>query len=70
MDLVQEYQFVRGTLNSGGKSLTVTDGRLNGNSISFTINNEKYSGIVGEKLMRGTVTNASTGSMIDWIATR
>jgi hypothetical protein len=70
LDLVQEYQFVRGTLNSGGKSLTVTDGRLNGNSISFTINNEKYSGIVGEKLMRGTVTNASTGSMIDWIATR
>jgi precorrin-6B methylase 2 len=70
MDLVQEYQFVRGTLNSGGKSLTVTDGRLNGNSISFTINNEKYSGIVGEKLMRGTVTNASTGSMSDWIATR
>jgi precorrin-6B methylase 2 len=70
MDLVQEYQFVRGTLNSGGKSLTVTDGRLNGNSISFTINNEKYSGIVAEKLMKGTVTNASTGSMSDWIATR
>jgi precorrin-6B methylase 2 len=70
LDLTQEYQFLRGTLNSGGKFLTVSDGRLNGNSISFTINNDKYSGTVDEKLMKGTVTNASTGSMSDWIATR
>ena len=70
LDLTQEYQFLRGTLSSGGKSLIVTDGRLNGNSISFIINNDKYSGTVGEKLMKGTVTNASTGSMSDWIATR
>jgi precorrin-6B methylase 2 len=70
LDLTQEYQFLHGTLNSGGKSLIVTDGRLNGNSISFTINNDKYSGTVGEKLMKGTMKNASTGSMSDWIATR
>jgi precorrin-6B methylase 2 len=70
LELVQEFQFVRGVFNSGGKALTMTDGRLNGNSISFTINNEKYSGTVGEKLIKGTVTNASTGTMSDWIATR
>ena len=70
LELVQEFQFVRGVFNSGGKALTVTDGRLNGNSITFTINNEKYSGTVGEKQMKGTVTNASTGTMSDWIATR
>jgi precorrin-6B methylase 2 len=70
LNLVQEFQFVRGVFNSGGKALTVTDGRLNGNSISFTIYNEKYSGTVSEKLMKGTVTNASTGTMSDWIATR
>jgi precorrin-6B methylase 2 len=70
LGLVQEFQFVRGVFNSGGKALTVTDGRLNGNSITFTINNEKYSGTVGEKQMKGTVTNASTGTMSDWIATR
>jgi precorrin-6B methylase 2 len=70
LDLTQEYQFLRGTLSSGGKSLIVTDGSMNGNSISFIINNDKYSGTVGEKLMKGTVTNASTGSMSDWIATR
>lgn len=70
LELTQEFQFVRGALNTGGKSLTVTDGRLNGDSISFTVNNEKYSGTVGEKLMKGTVTNSATGSMSDWIATR
>lgn len=70
LELTQEFQFVRGALNSGGKSLTVTDGRLNGNTITFTVNNEKYSGTVDEKLMKGTMTNSSTGSMSDWIATR
>jgi precorrin-6B methylase 2 len=70
LELTQEFQFVRGAFNTGGKSLTVTDGRLNGNSISFTVNNEKYSGTVGEKLIKGTVTNSATGSMSDWIAIR
>lgn len=70
LELTQEFQFVRGALNSGGKSLTVTDGRLNGNTITFTVNNEKYSGTVDEKLMKGTMTNSTTGSMSDWIATR
>jgi len=70
LELTQEFQFVRGALKSGGKSLTVTDGRLNGNTITFTVNNEKYSGTVDEKLMKGTMTNSSTGSMSDWIATR
>lgn len=70
LDLTQEFQFIHGALINGGKSLTVTDGRLNGNSISFVVNNEKYSGTVDEKLMKGTVTNSSTGSMSDWVATR
>ena len=70
LELTQEFQFIHGGLNTGGKSLTVTDGRLNGNLISFSVNNEKYSGTVGEKLMKGTVTNSATGSMSDWIATR
>jgi len=70
LDFTQEFQFVRGTLNSGGKSISVTDGRLDGNSITFTIGNEKYSGTVGDKLMKGTVTNASSGTKSDWISTR
>jgi len=70
LDFTQEYQFVRGTLNSEGKSISVTDGRLDGNSITFTIGNEKYSGTVGDKLMKGNVTNASSGTKSDWISTR
>jgi precorrin-6B methylase 2 len=68
LTLTQEFQFVRGTFNSAGRSYTITDGRLKGNSISFTINNEKYSGTVGNKTMTGTVTNAAEGSKRDWIA--
>jgi precorrin-6B methylase 2 len=70
LNLTQEFQFVRGTFNSAGRSYTITDGRLKGNSISFTINNEKYSGTVGNKTMTGTVTNAAEGSKRDWITTQ
>jgi SAM-dependent methyltransferase len=70
LDLKQEFQFVSGILNSGGKSLSVTDGRLTGNSISFTINNEKYTGTVDDRTITGTVTNASEGSKRDWFASR
>jgi hypothetical protein len=41
LNLTQEFQFVRGTYNTGGKSYTITDGRLRGTSISFNINGEK-----------------------------
>ena len=70
LNLTQEFQFVRGTYNTGGKSYTITDGRLRGSSISFNINDEKYSGTVDNGIMKGTVTNASAGSKSDWIATR
>jgi precorrin-6B methylase 2 len=68
--LTQEFQFIRGTLNSGGKSYTITDGRLSGDSISFTVNDEKYTGKVENKLMKGTVANTSKSSVSDWIATQ
>ena len=70
LDLRQEFQFISGILNSGGKSFTVTDGRLAGNSISFTINNEKYTGTVDDRTIAGTVTNASEGSKREWFASR
>ena len=69
LNLTQEFQFVRGTYNTGGKSYTITDGRLRGSSISFNINDEKYSGTVDNGIMKGTVTNASAGTKSDWIAT-
>jgi precorrin-6B methylase 2 len=70
LNLTQEFQFVRGTLKSGGKSQTITDGRLRGDFISFTAGNEKYTGIVGDKTIKGTATNTTEGSKWDWIATK
>jgi precorrin-6B methylase 2 len=70
LNLTQEFQFIHGTFNSNGKSYTITEGRLRGNSISFTINNEKYSGTVGDKKISGTVTNTAVDSTRDWIATQ
>jgi hypothetical protein len=70
LNLTQEFQFVRGTYNNGGKSYTITDGRLRGSSISFNINGEKYTGTVSDKIMKGTVTNDSAGTKSDWFATQ
>jgi len=70
LNLTQEFQFLHGTLNSGGKSQTISDGRLRGDSISFTAGNEKYSGTVGDKTIKGTITNTAEGSKRDWIATK
>lgn len=70
LNLTQEFQFVHGTLNSGEESFTVTDGRVSGDSIWFKIDNEKYSGTVENKIIKGTAKNESKGSMWDWAATR
>jgi SAM-dependent methyltransferase len=70
LNLTQEFQFVRGTLNSGGKSYDVLDGRVNGDSISFKINNDKYSGAIQEKIIKGISRNDSEGRKWDWTATR
>jgi len=70
LDLTQEFQFVKGTLKKGARSVSITDGRIEGNSITFTAGNEKYSGTVGDKIIKGTVTDASSGTNSDWIATR
>jgi SAM-dependent methyltransferase len=70
LSLTQEFQMVKGTLNSGGKSITVNDGRLSGAEITFTINGEKYTGTVNGDKMLGTAVNTSKGSMRDWTATR
>ena len=70
LDFTQEYQFIKGTLKKGAKSIAIADGRLEGNSITFTAGNEKYSGTVDDKIIKGTATDASAGTKSDWIATR
>lgn len=70
LSLTQEYQMVRGTLNSGGKSSLVNDGRLRGDLITFTINGDNYTGHVSDGTMKGTYTTASEGGNSVWAATR
>jgi len=70
LNLTQEFQFIHGTFNSGGKSQTITDGRLRGDSITFSIGTEKYTGTAGDKIIKGIATNVAEGSKWDWIATK
>ena len=70
LEFTQEYQFIKGTLKKGAKSISIADGRLEGNSITFTAGDEKYSGTVSDKIIKGTVTDSSAGTKSDWIATR
>ncbi len=70
LSLTQEYQMVRGTLNSEGKSALVNDGRLRGDQITFTINGDNYTGTVSNGTMKGTCANSVKGSTSDWFARR
>ena len=70
LSLTQEFQMVRGTLNSGGKSALVNDGRLRGDQITFTINGDNYTGTVSNGTMKGTCANSVKGSTSDWFARR
>ena len=59
---------ISGTLNSGGKDVPITDGRLNGDQISFTAGNAQYTGQVSGNAMQGTFK--SGGSTDSWSASR
>ena len=63
--LKQTFQMVSGTLNTGGNTQQVTNGKLNGNQISFTAGGTQYTGRVNGKTMDG-----STKPGGNWHATR
>lgn len=69
LNLTQEYQYFSGTLNAGSRSYSLSDGKLEGDAISFTINGDKYTGRVLDKIIKGTVIDAS-GTLSDWVASR
>lgn len=70
LELVQEYQFVRGTFKAGIRSQSLTDGRLEGNTISFKINDDTYTGVVSDVMIKGTAANKAEGKTWDWTASR
>ena len=68
--LTQDFQMIRGKLNHNGKSLTITDGRLSGNEVTFRAGDYLYTGMVNGNKMSGKVSNSVLGNTSDWVATR
>jgi SAM-dependent methyltransferase len=65
--LEQKFQEITGTLSSGGTSAPITNGRLRGNQISFTVGGTDYVGHVDGDTMSGDLKGSATG---DWRAVR
>jgi precorrin-6B methylase 2 len=63
--LQQTFQMVSGTLRSGNVSTPITNGRLNGDQITFTAGANQYTGYVNGNVMEGKVGSGDT-----WKATR
>jgi precorrin-6B methylase 2 len=67
LTLAQNFQTVSGTLNIGGDSLPVEEGRLRGNQIRFTAGGAEYIGRLDGDRIRGDVKG---GRLRQWSATR
>jgi len=67
LTLTQTFQMLAGTMRIGDKSAPISDGRLRGEQISFTVGGVTYTGKVNGTSMAGT---AATGSnTTQWTAT-
>jgi hypothetical protein len=67
LTLAQKYQKLTGTLWSGGTRTLITNGRLRGNQIRFTVGGALYTGRVNGDTMSGDV---KVGAMGAWTASR
>jgi SAM-dependent methyltransferase len=65
--LKQTFQMVSGTLKSSNNATPITNGKLNGDQISFTAGGAQYTGRVNGNIIEGTVRGGSDGK---WRATR
>jgi hypothetical protein len=68
LTLTQTFQMLAGTLRIGEKSAPISDARLRGDQISFTVGGVKYTGKVNGATMGGTATTGS--STTQWSATK
>ncbi len=64
----QGFQEISGTLESGGNSTSISNGRLRGDQISFTAGDAQYTGRVVGNTIEGTVTSGAANRK--WSATR
>ena len=66
LTLTQEFQMLGGTLKTGDKSVSIANGRMRGDLISFSANNIEYAG----RVSGSTITGKLGGSGATWTATR
>ncbi len=67
LTLKQTFQLISGTLKSGNNTAQITNGKLNGDQITFTAGGAQYTGHVSGNFIEGTVKGGSNGK---WRATR
>ena len=67
LKLEQKFQELTGTLTAGGTSTPITNGRLRGEQIRFTVGGTEYTGRVNGDTMSGDLKGSATGV---WTATR
>lgn len=65
LQLKQTFQMLDGTLSDGADKRRISNARLNGANITFSVDGQTYSGKVDNKQMRGTINGKS-----DWTARR
>lgn len=66
--LKQKYQTLTGTLGSGAKAASISDGRLAGDAIQFTAGGAEFRARISGNAIEGTV--ARNGAVRPWRATR
>ena len=66
LTLKQSFQMLAGTFKTGSNTLTIANGKLRGDQISFSAGNAEYIGRVNGNSIQGTVKGGNSGS---WSAT-
>lgn len=65
LKLTQTYQMLSGTITTNGKSLPLSEARMDGTKITFTAGGQRYIGEVADGKMNGQTANGQS-----WSATR
>ena len=65
LDLTQKFQMLEGTLGNGKSATPISDARLEGSQIRFSVGGDRYTGQVDGHRMRGVVNGSRA-----WSATR
>jgi tRNA G37 N-methylase Trm5 len=60
--ITQNFQALSGTVNSGGSSIRITNGKMVGDQITFTAGTSQYTGTVSGSAIEGTVKTGANSA--------